>query len=65
MADWEDHMQWSHAGIYTDEYFHKVIEALCSKGCRKKRGQKKGGGGVEVGFQTSSISVSFKKATHI
>lgn len=44
MADWEDHMQWSHAGIYTDEYFHKVIEALCSKGCRKKRGQKKGGG---------------------
>ena len=30
----------------------------------EKRGQKKGGG-VEVSFQTSSISVSFKKATHI
>ena len=45
MADWEDHMQWSHAGMYTDEYFHKVIEALCSTGCRKKGGQKKRGGG--------------------
>ena len=43
MADWEDHMQWSHAGMYTDEYFPEVIEALCSTGCRKKRGQKKGG----------------------
>ena len=49
MANWEDHMQWSHAGMYTDEYFHKVIEALCSTGCRKKRGQKKKGGGRSWG----------------
>ena len=34
---------------------------------QKKKGAEKkgGGGGVEVSFQTSSISVSFKKATHI
>ena len=32
---------------------------------KKKGAEKKGGGGVEVSFQTSSISVSFKKATHI
>ena len=32
---------------------------------QKKKGAEKRGGGVEVSFQTSSISVSFKKATHI
>ena len=51
--------------IFTKYLKHYALKGA-EKRVQKKGGRKKRGGGrVEVSFQTSSISVSFKKATHI